>query len=62
MNPPTTPDDYAPYLQELGRANLPYFIEGGQAVNALAESFFKMLQLIAPACFRHLIRSVQKWN
>lgn len=41
MNPPTTPDDYAPYLQELGRANLPYFIEGGQAVNALAEFFLE---------------------
>jgi len=41
MNLPTTPDDYAPYLQELGRANLPYFIEGGQAVNALAEFFLE---------------------
>jgi hypothetical protein len=41
MNLPTTPDDYAPYLQLLGRANLPYFIEGGQAVNALAEFFLE---------------------
>lgn len=41
MNLPTTPDDYAPYLQMLGRANLPYFIEGGQAVNALAEFFLE---------------------
>lgn len=35
----TRPDDYAPHLRALGRAGLPYFIEGGQAVNALAEFF-----------------------